>query len=298
MMQNIVEEIGKDVDNIPISAVRPLEVQLKEYLDKCGLFYKVFARVKGSKSIGEKFNDRARRGIKDYKMQDLIGIRIVLYFKSDINLCEKIINQHFQVVGVSKDEEQTDKFCPQRINYVCTLPDSVIDAIDAKVWEYPFDKTFEIQIRTIFSEGWHEIEHDFRYKCENDWKSKEDLSRTLNGIFATLDNCDWTISSLLTQMAYRHYKEGSWIPMLKNTFRMRIMDDEGMDDILNYFDSDKELAKKFFRLEREEFLLWLSDLKIKVPLKLKTVVLLANLYSIKDTYLESITPEFLKDLIP
>ena len=48
---------------------------------------------------------------------------------------------------------------------------------------------------------------------------------------------------------------------------------------------------------REEFLLWLSEIKMRIPLKLRTVVLLANLFGVKDEYLESITSEILKDAI-
>ena len=135
---------------------------------------------------------------------------------------------------------------------------------------------------------------NFIHKGLSDWENNEDLSRTLNGIFATLDNCDWTIASLLTEVAYRHYKANEWIPMLKNVLRIRITDAEDMDEILQYFDTHPEVAKQFFRLEREAFLLWLSDLPVKLPLKLKTVVLLVNIYGIHDTYIESITPEIIK----
>lgn len=87
--------------------------------------------------------------------------------------------------------------------------------------------------------------------------------------------------------------------MLKNTFRIRILDDVGMDEILKYFGENKEVAKAFFRIEREDFLVWLSDIntKMKIPLQLKNVVLLANLYSINDSYLKEITPKFIKDIV-
>lgn len=201
-MNDAFKDMGRNIDSIAVSVIKSLEKELKSYLDKCGLFYKVFSRIKSSKSVYDKLDNRAKKGIQNYKMQDLIGIRIVLYFKSDIKLCEKLINQHFNVLDISKDEELTDKFCPQRINYVCSLPEDVVNEFDPIIWTYPIDKSFEVQIRTIFSEGWHEIEHDFRYKCLSDWDKNEDLSRTLNGIFATLDNCDWTILSLLTEVAY------------------------------------------------------------------------------------------------
>ena len=44
------EELKKDIDRISVSIIRPLEVELRNYLDKCGLFYKVFMRIKKSNS--------------------------------------------------------------------------------------------------------------------------------------------------------------------------------------------------------------------------------------------------------
>ena len=241
MEKRIYDQIRDDISKISIATIKDLEGEIRDYLDKCGLFYKLFSRIKTVTSIIEKLESRKSKGIEDYKMQDLVGVRIVLYFKSDIQLCEKLIKQHFHVLNVSRDLNEPEKFRAQRINYVCQLPEKVKNNFDEKVWGYPIDSTFEIQIRTIFSEGWHEIEHDFRYKCLEDWKDLEDLSRTLNGIFATLENCDWTISSLFSQVSYKHYKNAEWIPMLKNTFKIRILDCNGMDEITEYFNQNKEV---------------------------------------------------------
>lgn len=127
----------------------------------------------------------------------------------------------------------------------------------------------------------------------DEWDDFEDQSRTLNGILATLENCDWAISSLFEQMAYKDYKNAKWIPMLKNVFRIRITDVDDMQEILAYFDENKEAAKAFFRIDRQEFLLHLSDIKIDVPLNLKNVVCLANIYQVKDKYIQGITPKSL-----
>lgn len=296
-MEELYKQIKRDIPKISVSTIKDLEEKIKDYLDKCGLFYKVFSRIKSVNSIIDKLEERKNRGKKNYKMQDLVGVRIVLYFKTDIQLCEKLIKQHFKVLDVSRDLEEPEKFRAQRINYVCQLPESVKNNFDEKIWEYPIDSTFEIQIRTIFSEGWHEIEHDFRYKCLDDWNELEDLSRTLNGIFATLENCDWAISSLFSQVSYKHYKNAAWIPMLKNTLRIRIVDSSGMDEIIKYFDENKDVAKMFYRIDREEFLLWLSDVKNPIPLSLKNLVYLVNIHQVKDKYIKDLTPERLVKLI-
>ena len=46
-----VEDMEKNIDSISISVIKPLERDLRSYLDKCGLFYKIFTRIKGSKSV-------------------------------------------------------------------------------------------------------------------------------------------------------------------------------------------------------------------------------------------------------
>lgn len=297
MDEKLYNQMSRDISGISISAIKELENEIKNYLDKCGLFYKVFSRIKTSNSIREKLESPKRKNNIDYKLQDLIGIRIVLYFKSDIELCEKLIKQHFKVLDISKDSDGPEKFKAQRVNYVCQLSENVKNNFEKKIWEYPIDTSFEIQIRTIFSEGWHEIEHDFRYKCLEDWKELDDLSRILNGILATLENCDWAISSLFDEVSYRYYKNGEWIPMLKNTFRMRIIDSDGMDEILSYFDQNKQVAKIFYRIDREEFLLWLSDVKKKIPLNLKNIVYLVNMQQVKDDYIMKLTPKRLIELV-
>jgi len=75
-MNNKFKDMERNIDSISISVIKSLEKELKSYLDKCGLFYKVFSRIKSSKSVYDKLDNRAKKGIKNYKMQDLIGIRI------------------------------------------------------------------------------------------------------------------------------------------------------------------------------------------------------------------------------
>ena len=66
-----------------------------------------------------------------------------------------------------------------------------------------------------------------------------------------------------------------------------------MEELINYFDGNKEVAKAFFRIDRQEFLLQLSEMKASIPLNLKNLVFLANIYQIKDEYILGITPKTL-----
>ena len=84
--------------------------------------------------------------------------------------------------------------------------------------------------------------------------------------------------------------------MLKNVFRIRIQDAEKMQKILSYFDTNKNVAKAFFRLG-QEFLLRLSDIKFNIPLKLSNLVYLANAYQVRDEYIFGITPKSILKLV-
>ncbi|MCO4883527.1 hypothetical protein, partial [Paraburkholderia caribensis] len=64
----------------------------------------------------------------------------------------------------------------------------------------PIDTTFEVQIRTMLSEGWHEVEHDLRYKCKSHWDQQQDLSRTLNGVIATLETAEWSMTRVFDEL--------------------------------------------------------------------------------------------------
>lgn len=72
-------------------------------------------------------------------------------------------------------EKLTDKvFMPTRLNLIFRMDDFCsrelvnvlkdIDGIDSSL----IDCTYEIQLRTVLSEGWHEVEHDLRYKCRTE----------------------------------------------------------------------------------------------------------------------------------
>lgn len=79
-------------------------------------------------------------------------------------------------------------------------------AIKETGYEDLIDETYEIQIRTILSEGWHEVEHDLRYKCKEEWNNFQEESRLLNGIYATLESSEWAMLTLFEKLSYSQYK--------------------------------------------------------------------------------------------
>ncbi len=241
-----------------------------EIFNSCGLYFRIFSRVKSQKSITNKIL-RGKYGSEDNpkKLQDLIGLRIVLYYYDDLSICRDIMESTFQMVDSwSKSNYNADEFKAAKINGVFKFPEEYFKLYTQKLWTLPIDTTFEIQFRTVFFEGWHEIEHDMRYKSllsdDQFWQGSEELSRMLNCILANLELSDWSLVQLFEQLSYNHYKNANWELMIKSHFRIKMDDKEPLDSqILKVFDENKEIAKQFFKCSRKRLIREL--LKLDTP---------------------------------
>lgn len=290
---------GFNADIYKPAIVNTLETTISNRLGRCGIYYKLFCRVKEQSSIDEKIQRKGYSRQENKLMQDIVGVRIVLYFVDDVEICKSIVESTFEIIGTSFSEVNENTFEPERINYVCELPEECLEYFDSNVWtEWPIDKTFEIQIRTIFSEGWHEIEHDVRYKSNTDWTKHKDLSRTLNGTLATLENCEWTILKILDCLSYEQYKQGSWAEMLKNKMRIRLADDSLDVELGKLINEKNDIAKLLFRIDRADFLKYLaSDGVGRIPLTINNIIYIINLKYLQNEEILSITPLALKRIL-
>lgn len=195
MINHSLRRIGKEIVS-----------EFEERLQKIGLLYRIFYRVKDNKSILDKIQK------KDYeknggKLQDAIGIRITCYFNDDVSIVVDTLRDNYMIDNISEDAPTISEFSPERKNYVIRLSQQRADEFRTAIANTYVDETFEVQLRTVLSEGWHEVEHDLRYKCLEDWMGYNDKSRVLNGIWATLSNCDWSMLTLFEQLSYENYKK-------------------------------------------------------------------------------------------
>lgn len=263
---------------------------IEDKLSSVGLLYRIFYRAKDSTSIDEKISLK-KYATTNKKLQDAIGIRIAAYFHDDLNIISKIINDCFTCENNTIDELSDSQFSPERMNYVFKVPNAYIDEFNICVSSNYIDSTFEIQIRTVLSEGWHEVEHDMRYKCKEDWDGYKDESRVLNGIWATLSNCDWAMMTLFDQLAYNNYKNHEWTSLVRNKFRIRISNIKLSEDISSYMSNeDNGFSKKIFKTNRDYILDIIYTNKLHIPLNANNVIYLINYFIIKDKYISSITP--------
>lgn len=262
-------------------------------LSRAGLLFRVFARAKSHESIHSKFVRKSYGvGPTDKKMQDLYGVRIALYFPDDSDLARRSLKSIYEYDESSStiDLPTDATFGPTRCNLIFRLPSELAEQSMVLRKDPRIDSTFEVQFRTVFSEGWHEIEHDLRYKCKDDWLNHKDLNRAMNGFIATLETCDWAVIKLFEDLAWRHYKAKEWLPMLRTKFRLRWQSQELSKDLVDLLNKDNNLSKSIFRIDRTSLLGKVLESRIDLPITPSNLVYLSNYFYIKSDSLTEITP--------
>lgn len=260
---------------------------LEAVLNQCGIMYHIFSRAKSELSTKNKLEQKAETyKIEGKKMQDLLALRITLYFTDDVELVHDYLKNMPNFESESVDVAEVDKFCPKRLNLVMRVPESLRGdmqvVINNTICPDLIDDTYEIQIRTILSEGWHEVEHDLRYKCKDDWTEYMEESRLLNGIYATLESSEWSMLTLFDRLAYAQYKKGAWDAMMRNKMRLRFADRCLSLEIQQFLSNNTDIAKKIFRTKRSKILKAVMEKKFSYPLTYDTVLHLLNHIEVKN----------------
>lgn len=271
-----------------------IKKMIEAHLERAGILYRIYSRIKSKNSIHEKIT---RKGYftNGKLMQDVIGLRIMTYFGEDVELLVRYFSSFFDLEYLQYDEPEVNQFNPVRINLLCRLKQEQQELFNqytprlTHLHTY-MDATFEIQIRTMFSEGWHEIDHFMRYKCKEEWKDLENESRLLNGIYATLDTTDQTMIRLFDEMAYQHYQNRNWVAMLRNRFRLKFDPEPLSPAIHSLFNQNKELAKSFLKLDRNEAVHALLKSNISMPITFSNWIYFCNYLYVRDEYIHEQMP--------
>lgn len=276
-------------------------------LNKVGVLYRIFTRAKDDKSISEKIQRKANEGkpyIQGTKLiQDVIGIRIVTYFKDDVELVKEILNHKIKIISQEVDQPDPTVFKPKRTNFICSFNErqkqiflDVQQSSNNPDHEL-LDATYELQLRTILSEGWHEVDHSLRYKCKSDWEGHQENERLLNGIYASLEINDIALKNLFNELSYKHFKNKKWEGLIRNKFRLGFQQIPMRKELVDIFDQNKETSKAFYKLSRHDTLLILYRLDISLPVTINNLIYLINASIIKDADILAITPTVVLDTI-
>lgn len=247
-----------------------IATDIRQIIDGLCIHYRLHWREKDSDSLKNKIESKGDRYYSQNgkKVQDILGFRITTYFYDDVKILWDIFHEKYQVVDEEYDKEKVDIFAPLRKNMVCQMPkelSSIYEDLKGLNEIYTLtDNSFEIQFRTTFSEGWHEIDHALRYKCKSDWAGYTEEERLFNGIFAALESNDRMMKSLFDDLAYNHYRHSNWEAMIRAKFRLHFHKTPFTQS--EYLDKHHDLAKMLIRCNRDKLLKMIAKYKLYVPM--------------------------------
>lgn len=283
--------VDKMLDSSDVIIRKKLHENIERYLSEAGLLFRVFSRVKSAESLSLKIERGDGKYGENKKIQDLFGVRVVLYFPDDVDIAQEVIKNRYEYRDESStiDVPTKELFNATRYNLIFKLPEHQSEQSMTLENNDLIDNTFEVQIRTVLSEGWHEVEHDLRYKCKDDWVGHDDLYRALNGILATLETSEWSMLKLFEELSFRHYKKKEWAQMLRSTFRLRA-GNELSENINKILDDDNNIGKELFKVDRNKFTRKVLSNGMDLPINLDNLVYICNYFFIKSVKITEITP--------
>ena len=284
------EQEIEEINNVKMSLLNTLVTKL----NNAGIYFNSTSRIKSESSLLHKL-ETGKYSMQEggRKIQDIIGIRINLFYLEDMDICEKILEETFLLDNWSKTKNEENKFEAQKCNGVFRIPSKYLRNIPASVWNKPFDQTFEVQLRTVLFEGWHEIEHEMRYKYklgsdskETDlWTGHEDLSRVMNSIIVNLELCDWSIMQIFNSIHDSQYKEKNWENAIRSKYRLRITQDPLKPELREYLDNNPDIVAQFHTVSKRELVEILLNKKYHKELTPDRVIYLINKEIVHNEYI-------------
>lgn len=153
-------------------------------------YHTVTYRVKNSESLMTKV---ITKGYKNPKkdVQDFVGIRIITFFKSDVEKVSKLIEENF-TIDEDNSADKSIELGDDRVGYRSVHYIAKINKQRKELIEYStlIDYCFEIQIRTILEHAWAEITHDRAYKPDKVLPKEKDINRRFALAAASLELID------------------------------------------------------------------------------------------------------------
>lgn len=164
--ENILNDYKKIKDNLE-SINSFLFDNIKDTLNNCRNVDLISFRVKTVKSFSEKINSldanqRLKYSNPFREMQDIIGGRVVVYYKSDFQQIITELEKNYTRVEkkeIVPDDEK--EFGYEGIHYIFFIPNHIYNPYRDNN-NIPY--FFEFQIKTLYQHAWAQSEHGLGYK--------------------------------------------------------------------------------------------------------------------------------------
>ena len=148
------------------------------------------SRVKAENSLAGKLELKGAKYRSIDNVTDIVGMRIVTFYSTDVDKVAAIVNELFVVdwnQSVDKRKlHRLDSFGYNSLHYICRLRQSVgTDQESPQLYELPF----EIQMRTALQHVWSTLDHDTAYK-NGGVKMPNEYKRQFNRLAGMLELID------------------------------------------------------------------------------------------------------------
>lgn len=161
--------------------------------------HQISGRTKDYESLSKKIDRKISKYSSIDDITDLVGIRIISYLESEVDVIAELIKQEFkldEINSIDKRDLKSDQFGYKSLHLVVSLNDS-----RSALTEYKDYLNFkcEIQIRSILQHAWAEIEHDLGYKTKSSIPLQ--YERNFNRLAALLETGDVEFDRLKKELA-------------------------------------------------------------------------------------------------
>ncbi|MRW85398.1 hypothetical protein GJ698_15030 [Pseudoduganella sp. FT26W] len=173
-------------------------VQLQALLDKheLTLGVPIESRVKTWASIEEKLQRKGAKLENIFSLEDLIGVRVIFLFRSDLDLAIKMVTDHFEIHSAedTSDRLGESEFGYQSQHFVVRLPSQWLSLPSLTGLG---DFVIELQLRTLAQHIWAAASHKLQYKQETGVPPP--LRRAITRVSALLEIVDLEFERVLEE---------------------------------------------------------------------------------------------------
>jgi len=169
---------------------------LDDKFNKTNVLYRIKERNSCSEKISRKYIERLEQesNIKiEELLTDLIGIRIICMYESEIKDIAELLEQEFDLLEKTDKTQELLKndnaFGYKGLHLDIKLQDKRTELTEYNTYK---DLQFEIQIRTIIQNAWSELDHQIKYKKH----IPKELGRRINRLAALFEIADTEFESI------------------------------------------------------------------------------------------------------
>lgn len=119
----------------------------------------------------------------------------------------------------------------------------------------------------------------------------EPYSRALNGVIATLENAEWNMKAIFSEMARHNFRHSEYTAMLRNKFRLKFKSEKLSEDLESYLKQNKHLAEAALNADRLIVVYTLLTHKADFNLTYDNLLFLMNRIEMMDPDLMSMETE-------